>query len=66
MASVVGPAGPVQRRQLPAMGSPGGWPRTASGGALHSRLPPARGVVDCPLVHECTDDGCNCHYGAFL
>ncbi len=67
MASVVGPAATPSSAPLPTMGSPG-WlaaHRHPVGVCIHGCRPPAVSW-DCPMVRECTNDGCNCHYGAFL
>jgi hypothetical protein len=66
MASVVGPA-QIAGTPLPARGSLGwlaahGHP---AGVCSYGCRPPAVSW-DCPLVQECANDGCNCHYGAFL
>jgi hypothetical protein len=58
---------PQPASAVPAMGSAEwldahGHPR---GTCIHGCRPPAVSW-DCLLVQECTNDGCNCHYGAFL
>ena len=52
---------------VPEMGSPRwlaahGHPQST---CIHGCRPPAVSW-SCPLISECCNDGCNCHYGAFL